>query len=355
MAQDPGNEVGLEPVGLPAGRTVLLDCLRTFSLRTFPRVRRGRARGKICGLPALASTVPTARTERLPRWSAALGAALIWGVNVPVMKAVLGLVHPFTFNALRLTLSALVLGALVRIERRHAAAPLAPMPWRRVVPIGLLSSLVYQVLFVSGMARTSASNTGFLIAGGPSWTALMAVLMGVDRLGRRAWLGLGIAFVGTCLVTGATGGTRDATLAGNLLVLASTLVWAFATVKSRPLLEQVSATRLALAFVLVSLPGHWLLAAPHLDGAWFAGARPATWVAIAYSGAFSTGVAYALWNASLRLLGPARTAVFNNLVPIVALSIAWAWLAERPVPAQLAGGALVLLGIATWRGAQRRL
>ncbi|MEC8494678.1 MAG: EamA family transporter, partial [Planctomycetota bacterium] len=41
---------------------------------------------------------------------APLAVALIWGINVPVMKAGLAELDPFLFNAARLTLSALSLG-----------------------------------------------------------------------------------------------------------------------------------------------------------------------------------------------------------------------------------------------------
>jgi len=41
----------------------------------------------------------------------------------------------------------------------------------------------------------------------------------------------------------------------------------------------------------------------------------------------------------------ARTSVFNNITPIVALFAGWLVLAEKPLPAQLAGVALVLIGV----------
>jgi drug/metabolite transporter (DMT)-like permease len=218
-----------------------------------------------------------------------------------------------------------------------------------VVVIGLLMSLVYQVLFIRGIAGTSASHTGFLIASGPLWTALIARLSGVERPGRRAWAGLGVAFVGTVLVAGETDGGGEASLAGNLLLLLAMLVWAFGTVQSRPLLESFPATRLAYLCTLVGLPGHWLLAWPHLDPVLAGRLSAWNWAAVVYSGLLSTGLAYVLWNRSVRRLGPARTSALSNLVPLVALAVAWAALGERPGAIQLLGGALVLVGTASWR------
>jgi drug/metabolite transporter (DMT)-like permease len=263
------------------------------------------------------------------------------------MKAAVEVLHPFAFNALRLTLGTAALGLVERRERGGASPP--PVPWRGVLPFALLSSLLYQWLFVSGMSRTSAGHTALIIASGPLWTALIARLAGVDRIPRRAWAGLVGAVAGTALVTSVPDAGGVATLGGNLLVLLAMLAWAIATVQSRPLMERVPPTRLAYLAALVALPGHWLLALPHLAPVVERGLEPWLWGAVAYSGLLSTGVAYVLWNESVRTLGPSRTAAFINLVPVVALVVACLALGERPSAAQLGGGALVIAGVASWR------
>ena len=227
-------------------------------------------------------------------------------------------------------------------------------PWGKVIGLGLLSSLAYQVLFLLGMDATSAGNTAIIVASGPLWTAIIESAMGVDRHGGRAWGALAVAFVGTALVTltGVDDPNSGATLFGNLVMLAAMGTWAFATVLSRPLLETFPATRLAFLAVLVSLPGHWALALPGLDLS--SVGRPGFVAStIAYSGILSTGVAYALWNRSVKDLGAARTAAFSNLVPVVALAVAWVYLGEQPRLLQLAGGALVVAGLLMWRTARR--
>lgn len=275
----------------------------------------------------------------------ALAVALIWGVNVPVMKAAIAGLHPFTFNALRLSCSVLVLGVAEGLARRDERPP---TPWGTVVFLALLTSVAYQALFIGGIARTSAGHTGFIVASGPLWTALAGRLMGVERLSARAWGGLALAFVGTVLVV-AVGRGGGATLVGNLLVLGAMLAWAVGTVHSRATLERFPAGRLAFLTSLVALPGHWLIAAPHLGEATRAALDAPLWAAVLYSGGLSTGLAYILWNASVKSLGPARTSAFTNLVPLVALGVAWAWLGERPTWDQIAGGALILIGLASWR------
>ena len=51
---------------------------------------------------------------------------------------------------------------------------------------------------------------------------------------------------------------------------------------------------------------------------------------------------------------PSRTAVYNCLVPVVALTLGWLALGERPGPFQLAGAALIVGGVLVARNAPRR-
>jgi drug/metabolite transporter (DMT)-like permease len=282
--------------------------------------------------------------------AALLGVALIWGHNVPLMKLALAEMHPFAFNAARLSLSAILLGALAAAEARRAPPPPLRRATRwRVLAVGLLGGLVYQAVFISGAARTTAGNVGIIIASGPLWTALLARVAGVERTTMRGWAGLGVAFAGTALVT-LEGGAVDlggTTLRGNLLVLAGAMTWAGSTVMSKGLIREVSPTRLAYLTTLWMMPLHLLLGAPHLGQLQHASA--VAWGCVAYSGLLSTGLAYALWNLGIRHVGPSRTAVFTNLVPVITLASSTWMLGESITAWQIGGGALVLGGLLAMR------
>ena len=61
-----------------------------------------------------------------------------------------------------------------------------------------------------------------------------------------------------------------------------------------------------------------------------------TWVKLVYSALFALCVAYTIWYAAVREIGSARTSVYSNLVPIVAMVTAVVWLRE-PIGAAQAG------------------
>lgn len=272
---------------------------------------------------------------------APLGVALIWGINIPVMKGAIGHVHPFAFNTIRLTLSVVFLGLMEHRSRRGVPAP--PTPWRWVIAVGLLTGFAYQLLFLGGMGQTSAGHTAVLIGSGPLWTAVIGRLVGMERPSAMGWAGLLLAFAGAALVV--TDSAGGATLHGDALVLAAAIAWASGTILSKHVLDKLTALRLAYLYALVVIPLHWIIAWPTFTLDELRHAPQAFWFAVFYSGVFSTGVAYALWNLGLVAVGPARTAVYVNLVPVIATFLAWLFLKEAVGPLQALGATLTIGGL----------
>lgn len=285
---------------------------------------------------------------------------LIWGLNFPIIKVALDPMPPYVVNALRFTVSAAVLGvvyaAKVRGRSRDFWAPMREHG-RTIVGLGLLGYVAYQFLFIVGVDATSAGSAALIIASSPVWTAVFARLLGIERLPLGAWGGLVLSLAGTALVVLAGIGTVDIsedTLFGNGMMLVGAITWAGYTVLSRPILgTDVSATGLAFFGILVSLPLLWALGLTTLDEVDWRGVDGWVWAALVYSGGLSTGIAYAFWNVGVRLVGPSQAAVYNNLVPVVALASGALLLGERVTPFQLLGGALIIGGLMLMRRARR--
>ncbi len=289
---------------------------------------------------------------------ALLSVAVIWGANIPIMKLALGEMQPLAFNAARLTVSALFLAAMVAWERRNASgAPTTARPtrWGHVLAVGLLGSFFYQLVFIRGIDRTTAGNTALIISSSPIWTALIARMAGTERIALGAWAGLGVAFAGTVWVT-VEGGAVDLgteRVGGNLLVLAAAVLWAASTVASKSLVGQMSPTRLAFLTTASMVPLHIAVATPELGPIMRLEISPVTWACIAFSGMLSTGLAYALWNFGIQKVGPSHTAIYNNLVPVLALCNSVWILGETITAWQIIGGLLILGGLLIMRRARR--
>ena len=298
-------------------------------------------------------SAPIESQSHANRWSDVnlFAVALIWGINMAVMKFAITEIDRFAFNAIRLALSAGVLGICVWLENRTSHRQVSNPPskrkyWMTVGMFALLSGAFYQVLFVVGMDQTTAGNTALIMSSMPMWTAVLSFVIFKERL-KWAWLGITITFLGTLVVTLQKSGfsLESEYLMGNLIILFSALAWALGSVVSRPILSYVSPIRLAFFATAGTLPLHILL--PFLVDVKteYDLFETKVVIAILYSGIFSTGFAYAMWNLGVKQLGASHAAVYQNLVPLVALIVSWWFLHESITSGQIVGGAMIIAGL----------
>ena len=284
-----------------------------------------------------------------------IGVAVIWGVNIPLMKTGLDQVDIYVFNAIRLAISAVTLAVYAAHERRRNRSHGTSVTWVQLLIYAAMVSALYQVAFLLGIARTTSGNTALIIATVPLWTALLARVFLGERLRRLAWGGLVVALVGTVIVAlqkgDVTGNFQH--LWGNVLILAAALLWSGATVYSRPLLKRVSPLQLSAAAAVIGLPVHFLIAAGRYESSWPALHSCQLWVIILYAGILSSGLAQPMWNFGVRQAGAAHAAIIQNLIPLVAILVAWISRGEAVSGPQLFGGTLILGGLVTMRLGRR--
>ena len=70
-----------------------------------------------------------------------------------------------------------------------------------------------------------------------------------------------------------------------------------------------------------------------------------TWVAAGFLGICSTAVAFVLFFWAVHRFGPSLAALVTYLTPVATLVLAFFILDERPLPLQLAGGLVVVIGV----------
>ena len=303
--------------------------------------------------------IPSPRKSWLPKhWLADLNMVLVavfWGVNMPIMKFALNRVDEYLFNALRLALSTIVLGLICwqqnsRIFNREPGAKPLSNQLGAILVFSFFTGFAYQVLFLWGINATSAGNTALIMSGVPLWIAVLAFLLLGERLAGMAWIGLLVTLAGTIVVTLSKNGFGGSTqsVQGNLLVSAAAFSWALGSIWSRPMMKNISPIALAFTGIALSLPLHFFVARHAYSEISAIGSDLWLVGAVIYSGVFSTGFAYAMWNFGIKILGASHAAGFQNLVPLVAI-LASFFIGEVPYPLQLIGGALIIGGLIIMR------
>lgn len=286
---------------------------------------------------------------------------IIWGFNFPIMKAALDHVPPLAFNALRFPLAAATLAVVLRLQGRR----LVPRrrDWGKVAALGALGHVVFQVCFVFSLDLTLTGNAALLLATSPVWVVLLGTAMGRERFNPWALWGSLITLAGMALLiaggdrgesSGAGAGGSGGNLYGDLLMVGAAVSWALYTVLGRRAVKRHGALEVTGWAMWAGAP---LVVAAGVPDLWRVGLGSiglAAWGAAAYAGVLAVAVAYFLWYRAVGAIGQSRTAVYQNLVPVVALGAAWLWLNETPGAAQWAGATVILAGLLVARRERRR-
>ncbi len=296
--------------------------------------------------------------------------AVIWGTNYSIVKFAFQELDPQAFNAARMAIASSVFLIIIGVLRLRADPTASGTndsggldsifrtPVRvtardalELAALGLVGHFLYQYFFIGGLALTTVANSSLMLATTPVVIALISAVFGQERVGARHWAGAALSLLGIYIVVGRGVDIGGEGLKGDLMMVAAVVCWAVYTLGSRRLISRhspVGVTGLSMAIgTLVYVPVMW----PHVRAAdWDAVTWP-TWISIVYSSIFALGVAYTIWYAGVRQIGSARTSVYSNVIPIVAMATAVVFLGEPLRLTNLLGATAVLVGVALTRTA----
>jgi drug/metabolite transporter (DMT)-like permease len=239
--------------------------------------------------------------------------------------------------AWRYVIAALLVAALER-------GPRPPLGERiRLWAIG--SVFVFNsIAYFRALELIPASVTALVLYTYPVIVALLAALVGVERLTGRALLAAIGAFAGCALTARGAPAGSPLSLSGVAWALAAALIYASYIVLSSRFGTGVPARVLALHLTQAAAVA--CVAFALADGGLLLPLDPRGLLAVAGIGVVSTVVAMTAFLAGLALVGPTRASVLSSLEVIVTLVLAFALLGERLGPGQWAGAALILGSVA---------
>ncbi|MDQ3428087.1 MAG: DMT family transporter [Gemmatimonadota bacterium] len=273
-----------------------------------------------------------------------LTVCLIWGLNFSVTKLALGQISPLAFTAIRFLAASVLLWAVLKLTEGEAVLP--PGSMTKLVVLGVVGNTFYQLAFMLGLDRTTATNSALILSTVPTIVAVMAGAFGLERITSRMWCGIALGTLGVGLVIATRGVGFDAgTLTGDLLTVLAVACWAGYTLGLRLLPDGLSPLRVTTITTLTGAPGLLLVGLPDMLRLDWAAIPAGTWGALGYATVLSLVVAYLLWNRSVKAVGGTRTAIYMCVTPLIAAAGAWFLLGERPHPLQGAGAVMIVTGV----------
>jgi drug/metabolite transporter (DMT)-like permease len=271
-----------------------------------------------------------------------LTVVLLWALNLTVSRYVL--THgfrPLAYSTVRYGIAVVLFGVITLALERTLRVRRSAL---RLVLAAAALLAVNQVAFVYALEETTASTVGLILGATPIFAALFGLVFGLERVGRRFWIAAAVSFAGVALVAAGSSGDLSANVAGDLLGVATAATWAGYSVAIAPLMAEYSASRvstlvLALGWLVVAAIGVPQTAEQDL------GLGVGVWLAVAFAVVGPLVLTNVLWFRSLDRIGAGRATLAANLQPFVAALFGVVLLSESVTAVQVAGGALIAVGI----------
>lgn len=275
-------------------------------------------------------------------WVRLITIALLWGATYPLIRYLAAALPAFTMAAVRGVLAAIVVfvflwlrGTLAGIDRKVVLGS---------VVLGFFAGVLPNALIPTALRHMEAAPAALVQAAGPLVITLLAgLLVPGEKPTPRMLAGIGVGFCGIALLAG-VGGLGGSTMLGALLILTATCSYAFSTVWVR-MAPRGPAAALALGQQAVSgiLSSGLALS---FDGTAALAQPPDIWVVAVILAVFCTAIPLTMFLGLATRARAADTAMVGYLQPVFAALIAAVWLGEVPSWQVVAGGTVVLAGVA---------
>lgn len=285
-------------------------------------------------------------------WAYALPmiAVLIWSLNITVTRYVAEFISPISISFYRWLIAFVLMSPFVLLSVWKYRTEIRQHAWQFAV-LGACGMVFYQGLAYSAAHYTTATNMGIINAFTPIFTIFISMFILKEMPTRYAVIGGILSFLGLLYVMSQGNLQSLMHLAGHwgdLLMILAVFLYAFYGVflkKWQIQIPLLTSLYVQIAFALLfHLPFVFVLGLDAINSQNVG--------SVLYAGVFPSIVAPLVWMMAVQYIGPNRTSIFMNVMPIGTALIAYFWLNEAWTIYHTIGGVIILLGIAL---AQKRV
>lgn len=270
-------------------------------------------------------------------------AVFIWSLNIAVTRYVADYISPVSISFYRWLVAFIVLTPLM-LPKVWQQRQLVALHWRQFAILSAFGMLLYQGLAYSAAHYTTATNMGIINAFIPIFTIFVSIIILKEVPNRFAVMGSLVSFLGLLYVIAQ--GQLQALLYlgghwGDLLMIIAVFFYAFYGVflkKWQLKVPLMISLYVQIGFSLIyHLPFVLWLGIDRLD--------MQNSASVLYAGLFASLIAPWVWMLAVQRLGPNRTSIFMNLMPIFTAILAYFWLHEAWTMHHTIGGIIIITGI----------
>lgn len=248
---------------------------------------------------------------------------------------------PLAIAFYRCALASVILLPIALVRHRGQLRDLSQRRWLLLIGAGVALAAHFAT-WIPSISLTTIAASAVLVQTTPIWVALFGRFLG-ERPSRGTFLGVGVALLGTLVISGGgfEGGARA--IAGDLLAVAGAIFAAVYVLLGRSLRQVLSLA--AYTGVVYSVSAAALGAMMLVAGTPFTGFSAEVWLLLALITAGPQFGGHTVFNYLLEHLRAQVVAVALLAEPVGATILAYVVLGEVPGPLTLLGGAVVLVGV----------
>ena len=266
----------------------------------------------------------------------AISVPFLWGIGFVVTKPGMEQFPPMLINGLRWSLTGLVLVWWFPVPKKLL---------KKLLVISFIGCTIQYSLTFSGLNLIDASSAVLFVQCEVPFGVLIAFIFLKEKISKKNFIGLMIAFVGLIILSGAP--NLEGKAIGVILVLSGAFTWSLGQVIAKPVSEKLNG--IIITAWLGILAGPQLIIASQLfEGDVLSNIIAAdykAWLIVLYLGLLMNALGYSIW---YYVLGryPVNTILpVMLLLPITGVLFAILFLGEKPDLKVFIGGLIILIGV----------
>lgn len=254
---------------------------------------------------------------------------------------------PFSLTFLRFFFASfLIFITMIKFEKKDWRLKKEDLPV--LIFLGFVGMVGYHILFFIALKHTTAVNASMIAATNPLITTILAAIFLKEGLSIARIGTIFVALTGVVLTITRGDLTIIKTLSinkGDLIMLLAVACWAVYSIVSRRVMNKYSplilttysfllCTLFTLPFAIIEKP--WVyLQHTTVNG----------WIGVLYMAIFPSYIGYLVQQTSIKELGPSKTSIFINLVPVFSMILSVIILKEKVTGITIFSAALIVLGV----------
>jgi drug/metabolite transporter (DMT)-like permease len=256
-------------------------------------------------------------------------------------------IPPFTLTFLRFSIATVVLYIIMKYKKQQIYK-LKKKDFPIFLFTGLIGMFGYHVLFFIALNHTTAINASIIGASNPIITAILSIVFLKDIITYKRVLGIILSFTGVFLTLTDANLTMIKSFSfntGDLFMLLAVALWASYAVFSKWVMPRYSpmiltfysflfCTVLIIPFVIYEAPWKLIGVIPYYS-----------YVAVVYMSVFPSVIGYLVQQMSIKQIGPSKTSIFINLVPVFSIILSVLILKEALHPIKFLTTILIITGV----------